>query len=211
MDGVMDGVWFDDLHVGYTMDLIMNYARVSTPAVKIKEIEVPGMDGVLDITESLGEVKYNNRQISFKFTTKDQDKVDTMINTLHGQKKKIILDREDGFYYLGRCSVGDPVVNRNLLEVEMAAACEPYKYKSRLTRHKEEINGASNIVLLNERMRTVPRITVSDPMQLIFDNKQYQLPAGEYRLADVVLKQGYNRFRVEGRGTILFQYQEGAL
>ena len=70
----MDGVWFDDMHVGYTMDLIMNYARVSTPAAKIKKIEVPGMDGALDLTESLGEVKYNNRHISFKFTTMKQDK-----------------------------------------------------------------------------------------------------------------------------------------
>ncbi len=207
----MDGVWFDNLHVGDTTDLIMNYARVSTPVAKIKEIELPGMDGVLDITESLGEVKYANRQISFKFTTKDQNKIDALINTLHGQKKKIILDREDAFYYIGRCSVGDPLVNRNLLEVEMTAACEPYKYKSRLTRHKEEIGGASNIVLLNERMRTIPKITVSDPMQLTFENKRYQLPSGEYRMADIVLKQGYNRFRVEGKGTILFQYQEGAL
>lgn len=207
----MNGVWFDDLHVGYTMDLIMNYARVSTPTAKIKEIEVPGMDGVLDITESLGEVKYNNREISFKFTTQSQDKIDTLINTLHGQKKKIILDRDDAFYYMGRCSVGDPVMNKNLLTIEMIATCEPYKYKSRVTRHKEEIKGASNIVLLNERMRTIPRITVSDPMQFTFENNLYKLPAGEHRLADVILKQGYNRFRVEGTGTILFQYQEGAL
>lgn len=156
----MDGVWFDDLHVGYTTDFIMNYARVSTPTVKVKEIEVPGMDGALDITESLGEVKYNNRQISFKFTTQKQEKIDHLINALHGMKKKIILDREDTFYYRGRCSVSDPVPNKNLLTVEVMASCEPYKYKSRMTRHREEVNGASSIVLLNERMRTIPTITV---------------------------------------------------
>ncbi len=207
----MNGVWFDDLHVGYTMDLIMNYARVSTPAAKIKEIEVPGMDGVLDITESLGEVKYNNRDISFKFTTQSQDKIDTLINTLHGQKKKIILDRDDAFYYRGRCSVGDPVMNKNLLTIEMIATCEPYKYKSRLTRHKEEIKGASNIVLLNERMRTIPRIVVNGQLTMTFENHIYSLSEGSYELASVVMKQGYNKFRVEGDGSILFQYQEGAL
>ena len=207
----MDGVWFDDMHVGYTMDFIRNYARVASPVAKIKEIEVPGMDGVLDLTESLGEVKYNNRQISFKFTTKEQGRIDTLINTLHGQKKKIILDRDDAFYYIGRCSVGDPMPNKNLFTVEMTAVCEPYKYKSRLTRHKEEINGASSIVLLNERMRTIPLIAVSDPLRLTFEKRLYQIPAGEHRLADIILKQGYNRFRVEGKGIILFQYQEGAL
>lgn len=207
----MDGVWFDDLHVGYTTDFIMNYARVSTPMVKVKEIEVPGMDGVLDITESLGEVKYNNRQISFKFTTLRQEKIAQMINALHGLKKKIILDREDTFYYRGRCSVGDPVLNKNLLTLEVTASCEPYKYKSRITRHREEIKGASNIVLLNERMRTIPTITVTAPMQVTFGDKMYNLGEGEYQLEDVILKQGYNRFRVEGKGVILFQYQEGAL
>lgn len=207
----MDGVWFDDLHVGYTMDFIMNYARVATPTVKIKEIEVPGMDGVLDITESLGEVKYNNRQISFKFTTLKQDRINQLINAVHGQKKKIILDREDNFYYIGRCSVGDPVPNKNLLTVEMTASCEPYKYKNRTTRHREEVTGASNIVLLNERMMTIPLIMVTEPMRFTFEGRIYQLQKGEQRLADVILKQGYNRFRVEGRGIILFQYQEGAL
>lgn len=207
----MNGVWFDDLHVGYTVDFIMNYAHVATPVAKIKQIEVPGMDGVLDITESLGEVKYNNRQISFRFTTREQDKIDILINTLHGQKKKIILDRDDDFHYIGRCSVGDPVPNKNILVIEMTAICEPYKYKNRLTRHKEEINGESNIVLLNERMQTIPSITVTEPMQFIFEDRRYRLQKGEHRLADVILKQGYNRFRVTGKGTILFQYQEGAL
>lgn len=207
----MDGVWFDDLHVGHTMDFIMNHARVGTPTAKIKEIEVPGMDGVLDITESLGEVKYNNRQISFKFTTMRQDKVDQLINSLHGQEKKIILDRDDAFYYIGRCSVGDPVLDKNLITIDVTAACKPYKYKRRATIHKEEVSGASNIVLLNERMQTIPTITVAGPMQFIFEDRTYKLPEGEHRLADVILKQGYNRFRVEGKGTILFKYQEGAL
>lgn len=207
----MYGVWFDDLHVGYTRDLIMNYARVATPTAKIKEIEVPGMDGVLDITESLGEVKYNNRQIAFKFTTVKQENIDMLVNSLHGQKKKIILDRDDGFYYMGRCCAGDLVLDKNIRSIEITAACEPYKYKSRITRHREEVTGVSNIVLLNERMRTIPTIKVTSAMRVIFENKAYQLQEGEHKLADVILKQGYNRFRVEGKGIILFEYQEGAL
>lgn len=208
---MMYGVWFDYMHLGGTADLIMNYARVSTPAAKIKEIEVPGMDGVLDITESLGEVKYNSRQISFKFTTTNSDRVSELINSLHGQRKKIILDRDDAFYYIGRLEAADPVIDGNLTSVEVTARCEPYKYKSRVTRHKEDVRGASNIVLLNEKMQSIPQITLTAPMRVTFENRLYELAAGEYTIAEIVLKQGYNRFRVEGTGTILFQYQEGAL
>lgn len=207
----MNGVWFDDLHVGYTTDFLMNYARVSTPIAKIKEIEVPGMNGVLDITESLGDVKYSNRQISFKFTTREYAKIEYLINQLHGRKKKIILDRDDVYYYRGRCSVADPLPTKNLFIVEVTVNCDPYKYKTRLTRHKEEIRGASNIVLLNERMRSIPVITVTGNMKMTYENRVYSLQEGDYELASVVLKQGYNKFRVEGDGSILFKYQEGAL
>lgn len=207
----MYGVWFDNVHLGGTTDLIMNYARVGTPVAKIKEIEVPGMDGVLDITESLGEVKYNSRQINFKFTTTNRDKVSELINSLHGQRKKIILDRDQAFYYIGRIEVADPVVDGNLISLEVTARCEPYKYKDRITRHKEDVSGASNIVLLNEKMQSIPQIMLTAQMRVSFEGKTYDLPAGEYEIAEIVLKQGYNRFRVEGTGTILFQYQEGAL
>lgn len=207
----MYGVWFDDMHLGGTADLIMNYARVSTPAAKTKEIEVPGMDGVLDITESLGEVKYHSRLIHFMFTTTNKNKIGEMINALHGKQKKIILDRDEAFYYIGRLEVADPAVNGNLTSVEITAKCQPYKYKERMTRHKEEVSGASNIVLLNETMQTIPRITLTGRMKVAFGGKTYDLPDGEYEIAEIVLKQGYNRFRVEGTGTVLFQYQEGAL
>lgn len=207
----MYGVWFDDMHLGSQPDLVMNYARVSTPATKVKEIEVPGMDGVLDITDSLGEMKCSPRQISFQFTTTNGSRINELINSLHGKRKKIILDRDEDFYYMGRLEVADPVVTGNLTSVEMTARCEPYKYKSRITRHKEDVEGASNIVLLNERMQTIPRITLTEQMKVSFEGRTYELPAGEYAIAEIVLKQGYNRFRVEGTGTILFQYQEGAL
>lgn len=208
---MMYGVWFDDLHLGGTPDLIMNYARVSTPVAKIKKIEVPGMDGALDITESLGEVKYASRKISFKFTTIHGSRISSLMNALHGQQKKIILDRDEDFYYKGRLEVDDPVISGNLTSIEVAADCEPYKYKKRTTRHKEDVMKASNIVLLNEKMQTIPQITLSAQMRVAFEGRVYELSAGDYKIAEIVLKQGYNRFRVEGTGAILFQYQEGAL
>lgn len=207
----MYGVWFDDIHLGGTPTLIMNYARVGTPAAKIKEIEVPGMDGVLDITASLGEIKYESRRIDFRFTATDSSRISELINALHGQQKKIILDRDKAFYYLGRLEIASPAVHGNLTSIDMAARCEPYKYKVRATRHKEDVRGAGNIVLLNERMQTIPRITLTAQMRVGFEGKVYELAAGDYVIPAIILKQGYNRFRVEGTGTILFQYQEGAL
>lgn len=207
----MYGVTFDGVHFGDTTDFIMNYARVGIPEPKIKEIEVPGRNGVLDITESLGTVKYASREILFRFTTHNQDKIDLFYSGIHGQKKQIILDKEPAFYYTGRCRITNSQISGLSTVLDVTAKCDPYKLKIRKTIHKEVVNGSTNIVLLNERMQVIPEISVTDKLTLEFGNKTYKMEAGTYSFADIVLNARYNKFRVHGSGIITFTYQEGAL
>ena len=70
---------------------------------------MPGSDGALDLTEFFGEVKYQNRPLSFKFTTLvPQSQFMTLFamiqNALHGQKVNIALDDDPEWYYTGRAS-----------------------------------------------------------------------------------------------------------
>lgn len=207
----MNGVTFDSVRFGDTVDFVMNYAHVGIPEPKTKEIEVPGRNGVLDITESLGEVKYSTRDISFRFTTYDQEKIDLFCSEIHGQTKKIILDKEPSYYYTGRCTIADPTIEGVFTILDVTARCEPYKRKIRKTIHKEAVNGSINIILLNERMQVIPEISVTDKLTLEFGNKTYKMEAGTYSFADIVLNARYNKFRVHGSGIITFTYQEGAL
>lgn len=207
----MYGVTFDTTYFGNTPAFVMNYARVGFPEPKVKEIEVPGRNGVLDITESLGEVKYSPREILFRFTTYNREKIDLLYSEVHGQRKKIILDKDPAYYYTGRCFITSTQTAGLSTVIDLTAKCEPFKRKLRKTIHKEVVNGSTNIVLLNERMQVIPEISVTDKMIIEFNEKVYKVEAGTCSYVDIVLRTRYNRFRVHGSGIITFTYQEGAL
>ena len=80
----MYGVKFNDTRYGNAPDFIMNYARVGIPEPKVKEIEVPGMNGVLDMSESLGEIKYSSRLIDFRFTSLNRKKQSSCLKMYTG-------------------------------------------------------------------------------------------------------------------------------
>lgn len=99
----MDGAVFGDK---YTKDYgaIMNYARITPPAVKENYVDIPGGDSALDLTETVGGIVFNDGLIDFKFTLFEFALKEDMKNDLHGRRLRIILEREPGFYYDGRLS-----------------------------------------------------------------------------------------------------------
>lgn len=207
----MYGVYFDEEHYGCTLDCIMNYARVGLPEPKTKQIEIPGMDGVLDLTESTGAVRYATREISLRFTATNKAKLDKLMNDIHGRQKKIILDREPDYVYTGRCTVDSILISGPFFVMDAHVTCDPYKLMKRKTLYVKQITGSETIILTNDAMWTTPEITVDAPMYVTFENKKYKLDVGNYYIEDIVMRQKYNRFVVEGRGKITFRYQEGRL
>lgn len=207
----MYGVSFDGEHYGCTLDCIMNYARAGMPKPKTRQVEIPGMDGVLDLTESTGAVRYAQREIQFRFTATKKEKLDALLNDIHGRHKKIILDREPDYFYSGRCTADSISWNGPFFIMDAHADCDPYKLKKRKTLYVKEIAGKETVILTNDAMRTTPEITVDAPMYIKFEDKKYKLDVGNYHIEDIVMRQKYNRFEVEGKGRITFQYQEGRL
>lgn len=207
----MYGVCFDGEHYGSTLELVMNYARVGLPAPKTKEIEIPGMDGILDLTESTGAIRYGTREIQFRFTATNSAGLDRLANDIHGRKKQIVLDREPDYVYSGRCTVDSMSLNGPFYVLEAHAVCDPYKLHKRKTLYVKKIFGKETIILTNDAMRATPEITVDAPMQITFENIKYKLPAGTCYIEEIVMQKKHNRFEAEGKGTITFRYQEGRL
>lgn len=109
---------------------------ISTPGVKTKNIEVPGANGAIDLTESLTPFPvYNNRSGSLEFallqdrleyynryknaphsikSTYDFDGTGAtnyiysdLMNKLHGRKCQLILEDDPEWYYEGRIGIGE--------------------------------------------------------------------------------------------------------
>lgn len=130
----MHGVIFGDKHTFRDWGLLLkSRPKISPPAPKLKMIQVPGSDRIIDLTESLtGEVHYEPRTISFEFVTgapREQwaNLHSDILTYMHGKSIRIIFDDDPNFYYSGRVSVGDLEADKKSATLTMTATVEPYK------------------------------------------------------------------------------------
>lgn len=213
----MKGVKFGSLHSFYEWGLILSEKEIEPPKPKTKTVDVEGADGVLDYTEAFGDVKYQNRQLSFKFY-KASIVPDGFLalfsvvqNALHGKKLQVILDDDPAHYYLGRVTINEWKSNKRLGEITIEVDADPYKYKVAETVVTRAVTGSADIILTSSRKPVVPTITTNAAMTIAFGGYTAAVQAGTFRLPELQLREGQNTVKVTGTGNIVFTYREGSL
>lgn len=215
----MKGIRFGNHHSYNDLRLILASKTIGTPSPKTDVIDIPGGDGVLDLTEYFGDVKYENRELSYEFSImvprSDFPSVFSAVqSTLHGRKLPIIDDEDPGWFYRGRISVSEWKADRNIGKLTIDCDCEPYKYQISPTAITRSISGTSSINLPNSRKRVVPEVVVSSGsgLSVTFGSGYlWNLASGSYLLPELELVEGDNTVTVSGTGTITFTYTQGTL
>ena len=215
----MRGITFGNYHSYNAFQLILAAKTIGTPSPKTETIDIPGGDGVLDLTEYFGEPKYGNRKLSFEFSSvvipEDFMTLFSIVqDALHGKKLPIILDDDPGWQYTGRISVSEWKADRNIGKLVVDCDCEPYKYQITPTVVTKSISGTSTIVLENSRKRVVPEVKVTSGSGLTVtfgSGSVWTLASGSYLLPELELTEGNNTVTVSGTGTIVFTYTQGKL
>ena len=215
----MKGIMFGNYHSWNDFQLILASKTIGTPSPKTETIDIPGGDGVLDLTDYFGDTKYGNRNLSFEFSTmvtpSDFMSLFSVVqDALHGRKLPIILDDDPEWYYTGRISVSEWKADRNIGKLTIDCDCEPYKYQIGTTEIFKSISGTSTITLPNSRKRVVPevKVTSSSGLSVTYGNGNlWTLASGSYLLPELELAEGDNLVTVTGTGTITFTYTQGKL
>ena len=212
----MNGVRFGNYHSYDDFSLILTSKTIGTPTLKVETIDIPGSDGVLDLTDFFGEAKCNNRPLTFEFSSivpPDEFMVlfSRVQNALHGQKMKIVLDDDAEWYYTGRISVSEWKADKNIGKLTIDCDCEPYKSKLLNTVVEVNVNGATSVILTNSKKIVVPTITITGEVKLTFGTNFYTLGPGLYDLPAVQLVNGENTILLDGTGTATFSYLERGL
>ena len=109
---------------------------IKMPEMKKTTVDIPGRNGVLDISESIRRYPvYNNRTGSLKFHVLNGyyewiELYRRIANYLHGKKMKVILEDDPGFYYYGRLSLNEWQSNNNgtWSDITIDYDFDPYKY-----------------------------------------------------------------------------------
>lgn len=215
----MKGITFGELHSYEDLQLILNSKEIGSPEVKTRTIEIEGADSSLDLTEFFGEAKFENVKHKFQFSTivpqsQFLSLFSAVKNALHGKKKRIILDGDPLFYYIGRIHVSNFTNEKSVGIISIECDCEPYKYKVDKTVVSVDISGTTAVILPNSRRRVVPevQITSDSTLNIVYGSGNiWDLGSGSYTLPELELAEGENTVTVTGTGTITFTYQEGSL
>lgn len=198
---IVNGV---DLAVRYNMVLLDGYT-LSPPEPKTTTVEIPGRDGVLDLTESLiGDVSYDNRSMSFTFLIVDLEQfevVKTQVsNALHGRKFNFEMTMDPGYTYTGRFKIKSYTHTATwshgicgYIEVEIDA--EPYKLKSHYVYNLNATGGAM-FNLESGRKKVHPIVEISAPARIRFKDVVYRIGAGRFQLNDILFEEGVNEIYI---------------
>jgi len=212
----MKGIWFDKIHSFEGLNLILSKVDIPPATPKTNYVDIPGGDGSVDLTEALGDVKFNDRVCYFTFTVfpyEDfEEKKREVSNLLNGKRCKIVVDKDPDYYWLGRCSVNEYASDKRLHQIVVGAVVAPYKLKHELT--KVIVPAGTNVLgrLQNSRKKVIPIITTTAQATIVFGDKYCELPAADtYKILNIELVEGFNQVSVTSTGTVTFTYQEGDL
>lgn len=236
----MDGVTFGTKHSYRDWGLLLKSRPViSPPSPKTVYVDIPGSDGVIDLTESLtGDVKFDNRTIKCEFVVLDarnrwSDIYSEIMDYLHGQRMKVRLDEDPTYYYEGRLQVNEWKSDKVTSTITIEGDVEPYKmemfssledwewdsfnFETGIIRDYKEIRVDESLTFTIEgrRRSVVPSFTVvSDDgsgLQVRFNGTTYDLPDGTSRVLNIVIKNGTNTLYFTGNGTVSIDYRGGRL
>lgn len=201
---IVDGV---DLTIRFQMILLDGYT-LSPPEPKTYTVDIPGGDGVIDLTQSLtGDVAYKNRQQEFSFMVVNPDsfeRVKTDVsNFLHGKEFDYQITMDPGYTYHGRFSVTD--YSHGMYSYpglvgtfNVSIDADPYKSKG-LQTYRLNATGGKMLRLESGRKPVHPVIECTQPCRIRWKDVVTVVPVGTYRLNDVVFTQGFNEIYINSR------------
>lgn len=234
------GVSFDDVHSFRDWGLKLKKIKNEIPKAKTEYVSVPGMDGDLDLTEAQnGGVVYEMRTLELTFDARNCNYTrwagltSRIARSIHGKKRRIILDTDTGYYYYGRCTLNTEKSNEVTAEIVISCYCDPYKldvtsseepwiwdtfsFIDGVIRKTSDIvidsgsTGWQKVVLIGwEHNETIKIISNAD-MTVRYRNGTYAIVNGTNIMYDINIYEGENELYFQGKGTVTIVHRGGTL
>ena len=235
----MTGVTFDGVHSYEEWGLKLKSVSIGLPEEKQVFVDVPGMNGQLDLTEAQnGGSVYGMRTLEFVFDAKDCNYMNwtwlasKVARSIHGGKKKIVLDVDPEYFYVGRCSIDTKKTDEVFAEITVTCKCDPFKMTS--TSENGDwlwdpfsfvdgvirdtagitINSTSSwqkVTVYGWVYNEALEIRTTAAMKLKFNNQEYDLMAGTNIMIQFDIQEGENDIYFKGRGTVTIIQRGGMI
>ena len=211
----------------------------SPPEVQTYYVEIPGVDGLLDLTESMdGTVHYKNRPLPMPckcIAPREEWSAiyDRILNAVHGRRVQIFLDDDPNYFYRGRVSVEPPDLQKKQWYVNLSADVEPYKYEryestgewlwdpfifaTDIARDYGElaVDGKTEYTIAGSVMPVSPAFVVESAdgsgISVTVGGSTYQLPDGTSEITGFKITGDDAVFLFEGSGNVSIVFRGGRL
>lgn len=227
-------VLFGDVKSHEDWGLKLETIQLSFPEAKTDQVDIPGANGVIDLTEVNGQVCYKNRTMTLTFSLDDDYAEWHLLSSriakeLHGKMIKCILPDDPNYYYEGRFSIDSKKTNDVITDIVITGDVHPFKldvyssseewlwdpfsFEDGIIRsyHDIEISGTTSVSVIGSEMPVVPKFICSTDMDLEFNSSVFHLSAGETTDYDIILSEGENQLIFTGHGTVTIEYRGGIL
>lgn len=114
-------------------NLVLNRFEIADAEARKYAVLVPGRDGTLDLSDALGGVYYENREIEIRFYCVNYTAerfhllASTMRNVLDGNTTRVVFSDDLAFFWRGRPQVSAEWGGLNYSVVTVTMSAEPYK------------------------------------------------------------------------------------
>ena len=235
---VAHGITLGDCHT-YNDFLLVPTSRpvINPPETKTRYVDVPGADGSVDLTEALGRIVYEDRSGDWEFMVLDKTSwayvYSKISGKIHGQKMKVSLDDDSGYYYIGRVFVDKWKSSQTYSTITISYILEPYKYAADTSgddwlwdpfsfldgviQHSSvTVTDTETVNFVCGRMVTSPTIkwtpkTSGKTVDVTYGDTTVTLSPGTTTVYDFVFTEGDNLLTFEGAGTAVISYVRGYL
>lgn len=207
---------------------------ISFPEAKTDQVDIPGANGLLDLSEVNGQICYKNRTLTLNFSLLDDytewhDLSSKIARALHGKVVKCILPDDPNYYYEGRFSLQSTKNSDVLADFVFSGDVQPFKmerytaaenwlwdlfsFENGIVRGYSEISvsGSLTLEVIGSDMPIVPEITCSAAMNVEIGGQVFELVEGVNKNYDIVLGSGRNMMKFTGNGTVSIDFRGGVL
>lgn len=215
--------------------ILLDDLKIDEAKLKAAFVDVPGADGVLNLSYGMtgGNPVYEQRTISFTLFASgmrrngsalthgappDETEVNIIRTQLqgryHGREVNVFLPDDPTHYFRGVLAVGEKSkFNSGRIPITLTAF--PYRLKAAETTVNVTIptGGSTTVTLANEQRRVVPTITASAETTIRKGDAIWTIEAGTTQISGLYLDAGNTELTVSGtsNATVTFKYQEGRL
>lgn len=195
----------------------LKWRKLSAPKPKSDYVSVFARDGDIDLTETEGQVFYEDRAIAMDMVyVGDEWEKDysELLGLVHGQRLRVQFANDPSWYWSARLVA--EIYEKKPHSLKMNGLAFPYKFDIVKTSASATVSGATEgtattITLKATRMPVSPKVTVTGTVTLKWGSATKQLSAGTYYVDGLKVGRDGLSVKVWGTGTATFEYRRGAL